>query len=120
MTDLRQAALCAGELTRPAQEAEPIALKQCLVIEHRDGVLYMNGTVIDPGSIELRSDGYTYRSSVLPQKTLPVAWWYKDEPWFDGKRWHDNYSVTKEERVAKRTDPHARPLYFNPTTSNEI
>lgn len=44
----------------------------------------------------------------------PVAWWYKGESWFDGDRWHDNYEVTKHERVAKRTDQNAKPLYFSP------
>lgn len=44
----------------------------------------------------------------------PVAWMYKDEPWFDGTSYHDKYEVTTDERLAKFKDKNARPLYFAP------
>lgn len=49
-----------------------------------------------------------------PPKPEPVAWQYKDEPSFDGNRWHENYQVTTSKQVAKFKDKNAQPLYAAP------
>ena len=49
-----------------------------------------------------------------PPKAEPVAWMYKGESWFDGTRYHDQYEVTTDERLARFKDENARPLYFAP------
>ena len=50
-----------------------------VVIEQRGGRLYMNNAEIDPGTLEIRRDGVTYRSAervaVQPEPVQePVAW----------------------------------------------
>ena len=49
-----------------------------VLIERRDGRLYMNGAEIGPGTLEIREDGVTYRSATLvdvrkPEQAEPVA-----------------------------------------------
>lgn len=40
-----------------------------------------------------------------------VAWIYRDEPYFDGKEWKDQWRTTTNEELAKYKDKSARPLY---------
>ena len=44
----------------------------------------------------------------------PVAWMYKGEPWFDGSKWHEQYSVTTDEQVARFKGNNCQPLYTAP------
>ena len=47
----------------PEQAQEPVASDGRIVIEWRDGVPYLNGQEIDPGTLEIRRDGATYRAA---------------------------------------------------------
>lgn len=52
-------------LERPEQEqVATVVANRGIAIAWHGAVLHLNGREIDPGTIELRTDGYTYRSAV--------------------------------------------------------
>ncbi|HMR10193.1 MAG TPA: hypothetical protein PKA88_30665 [Polyangiaceae bacterium] len=54
--------------------------------------------------------------AALDARQAPVAWQYKGEPWFDGAKWHDVFSVTNDSRLAHFKDKSPTPLYTAPLT----
>jgi len=50
----------------------------------------------------------------------PVAWKYKDEPWFDGNHWHDSYAVTLSYATAIFKHKDAVPLYAAPVPAPAV
>jgi hypothetical protein len=55
-----------------------------------------------------------WQAAMESQASEPVAWMYKDEPSFDGDKWHDKYNVTTSHQVAKFKDSNCKPLYTSP------
>jgi hypothetical protein len=51
----------------------------------------------------------------------PVAWMYKDEAYFNGKEWRENWEVTTSERLAvwKSAPEQPVPLYALPLPALE-
>jgi len=45
----------------------------------------------------------------------PVAWIYKGDPYFDGRKWNDTAQVTTSKQLAMFNDSRAKPLYTHPT-----
>ena len=62
-------------LAEPEPVQEPVASDGRIVIEWRDGVPYLNGQEIGPGTLEIRRDGTTYRSAerVAVQPAQPLS-----------------------------------------------
>jgi hypothetical protein len=46
----------------------------------------------------------------LPKAPVPVAWMYRGEPDFDGKKWRENWLVTLDQRVAEHGVRLGKPI----------
>ena len=44
----------------------------------------------------------------------PVAWMYKDDSYFDGDKWHDDFKATIDYQAANFKDKNCVPLYTHP------
>jgi len=59
---------------------------------------------------------------VLAQRDAnpPTAWMYRGKPWYDGNRWHDEWCVTLDERLARDKSGHKEPIpLYERTTTTE-
>lgn len=127
------AASLAAEVRRLRDEANGLAgsLDRAeSVLQNLMSYLSVNGcrTGIDPENAELRiRDGIDMLVRPVLERAEraeaelkaareqePVAWKYKDEPWFDGSRWRDSYAATVSYAGAVFKDKDAIPLYQLP------
>lgn len=45
-----------------------------------------------------------------PEPSEPSAWMYRDEPYYDGRNWHDQWQVTLDEKVARYKSGNKEPI----------
>ncbi len=53
-----------------------------------------------PDAAAIRALAAQYEGCIVAEGEA-VAWQYRDDPWYDGNKWHESFSLTRDVRLAR-------------------